>query len=82
MTEPAAALTTRQAVVDGLAEENWEPIPAAAGMRCKRAFWCVTGAQGESTLCRRDEGWNLDFGPDVPARIIIAVCQAAAEQEH
>lgn len=84
MTEPAAAPAIRQAVVDGLTEENWERAPAAAGMRmyCKDASWCVTGAQGESTLWRSDEGWHLDFGPDVPARIIIAVCRAAAEQEH
>ncbi|MEX5711886.1 hypothetical protein AB1484_27225 [Parafrankia sp. FMc6] len=57
----------------------------STGMICKGdAVWAPWGS-GDSALTSSGRGprrqrWTVDFGRDVPARVIVAMAEAAAEQ--
>lgn len=48
-------------------------------LRKNGAVWAATNNSGDSGLDGRDRKYGVDFASSVPARVIVATCEEAAQ---
>jgi hypothetical protein len=61
-----------------LLRRGWTEDPGLGKLRKNGALWAVTNDSGDSGLDGCNQKYGIDFPSGVPARVIVAACEAAS----